>query len=118
MLDFIATYILIPHAEAATNIGTLMAKVNRFVLNPLITLMFVVAFVVFIWGLFVFFQAKGGNGSDEDLETGKRHALWGIIGMVIMISVFGIMQFLISSLGVRGINPESSEIGNLNTTGN
>ncbi len=117
MIDFINTYILIPTAEAAT-VGALMAKINKVIINPLITLMFIVAFVMFIWGLFSFFQAKGGGGSDEDIQTGKRHAMWGIIGMTIMVSVFGLMQFLINSLGVRGLDPNSSEIGNLSSSGN
>ena len=112
MLVFITTYILIPQAEAQS-IGTLMARVNRFVFNPLISLMFVVAFVLFVYGLFNFFKAKQDGGADGSLEKGKQHMLWGIIGMFIMVSVFGIMQLLINSLGVKGIEPNSSNIGTL-----
>jgi Na+/serine symporter len=111
---FIQNYIAVPYAYAQPgNIGELMARVNEYVLNPIITLMFIVAFVIFVWGLFSFFQAKGGSGSDEDIQKGKRHIFWGIIGMVIMTSVFGIMQLLINSLGVQGIQPNSSDIGDL-----
>ncbi len=114
MLDFITTYVLVPVANAQTvSIGVLMARINRFLINPLITLMFIIAFVVFVWGLFNFFQAKGGGGSEDGIERGKRHALWGIIGMTIMVSVFGIMQLIITSLGVQGIDPSSANIGNL-----
>jgi hypothetical protein len=114
MLDFITTYILIPTAHAQTaSIGVLMARINRFVINPVISVLFVVAFVVFVWGLFEFFKAKSSGGGDDGIEKGKRHIVWGIIGMVIMVSVFGIMQLLINSLGVRGINPNSPNIGNL-----
>lgn len=111
MLDFITTYILIPQAEAQS-IGLLMSRVNRFVLNPIISIMFVVAFVLFVFGLFSFFQAKR-EGGDESIQKGKRHMVWGIIGMFIMVSVFGIMQLLINSLGVEGVEPNSSQIGNL-----
>lgn len=114
MLDIITTYILIPVANAqATSVGTLMARINRFLINPLITLMFIVAFVVFVWGLFNFFQAKSGGGDEDGIQRGKRHALYGIIGMVIMVSVFGIMQLIINSLGVQGIDPNSPELGDL-----
>ena len=112
MLHFITTYVLIPSAEAQS-IGAVMARVNRFVINPIISLMFVVAFVVFVWGLFNFFKAKSEGGANDSLAKGKSHIINGIIGMVIMVSVFGIMQLLINSLGVKGIDPNSSSIGNL-----
>lgn len=114
-MEFIATYILVPTAHAqALSIGTLMARINRFVINPLITLLFIVAFVLFVWGLFNFFQSKGG-GSDEGIQKGKRHMTWGIVGMVVMVSVFGLMQLLINSLGVKGVDPNSSSIGDLSS---
>ncbi len=120
MYDFIATYVFVPVAEAAgnANVGILMAKINKVIINPLITLMFVIAFIVFVWGLFSFFQAKSGSGSDGGIEQGKQHVIWGIIGMVVMVSVFGIMQFLINSLGIRGVDTNSAEIGNLSSSSN
>lgn len=114
--NFIAQYILIPEVYAQTlTVGSLMAKINKFLINPLITLMFIVAFVLFVWGLFVFFQAKGGGGDEEGIEKGKRHIMWGIIGMVIMVSVFGIMQLIITTLGVKGVTPSSTDVGDLST---
>jgi heme/copper-type cytochrome/quinol oxidase subunit 2 len=115
MLDFLATYILVPTAHAqALSVASLMGRINEFIINPLITLLFIIAFVMFVWGLFNFFRAKSGGGDSEDgVERGKRHIVWGIIGMVIMVSVFGIMQLLITSLGVQGVDPNSPEIGDL-----
>lgn len=114
MIEYFTTYILVPIAHAQdSSVGSLMAKINEFVINPAITLLFIIAFVLFVFGLFNFFRAKGGDSSDEDIARGKRHMLWGIIGMVIMVSVFGIMQLLINSLGVQGIDPNSPNIGDL-----
>lgn len=111
--NFIYQYILIPEAYAQTlSVATLMARVNRYLVNPLITLMFIVAFLLFVWGLFTFFRAKSGD-SEEGIEKGKRHIVWGIVGMVIMVSVFGIMQLIINTLGVKGVNPSSTNVGDL-----
>jgi len=78
--------------------------------------MFVVAFVLFVWGLFSFFREKSGGGDSEGgLEQGKRHMVWGIIGMVIMVSVFGIMRLIVDSLGVNGVTPNSTDVGDLST---
>lgn len=115
--NFISQYILVPEAFAQTlSVASLMANINKYLINPLITLMFIVAFVLFVWGLFNFFRAKSGGGDSEDgLERGKRHILWGIVGMVIMVSVFGIMQLIINTLGVKGVDPSSTDIGDLST---
>lgn len=80
----------------------LVKKINNLIINPLIALMFAVAFAYFIWGV-VEYVLKGS--SDEARSRGKQHMLWGIIGIFVMISVFGIMQLLINTLGVTGVNP-------------
>ncbi len=94
-------YIFIPIAHAAepSNMTELMARINKQVINPLILVLFALAFVQFTIGLFKFFQAKNGKGEDS-LEDGKRHMLWGVIGMAIMVSVFGIMGFITGTLGL------------------
>jgi len=108
--QFISEYILIPGVEAQSSVVNLVGKINRIIINPLIALLFVVAFVLFLFGLFKFF----GNREDTSaLEDGKRHMMWGIIGMAIMVSVFGIMQLIINTLDVRGIDPRGGEVSNL-----
>lgn len=106
MLEFIIDIIMVPYAHAQ-GVDSLIGRINEHVLNPLITLLFAVAFVRFIVGLFNFFQSKG-NGSEEGLEKGKSHMLWGIIGMVIMVSVFGIMSFLTTTLQTGDVNPDET----------
>ncbi len=99
MLERIITeYILIPIAHGqADGVTSLLSRINEHLINPLIVVLFAVAFVQFVIGLFKFF----GNRDNQDaLETGKRHMLWGVIGMAIMVSVFGIMGFLTSTIGV------------------
>jgi len=103
---FIQTYILIPQANAVSpEVIALVGRINEQVLNPLIILMFTVALILFVVGLYNFF---GKRESADVLEKGKRHMLWGIIGMVIMVSVFGIMNFITGTLGVNTVDPSSS----------
>ena len=61
--------------------------------------MFVVAFFLLIVG-FIEFLANPDN--EESRDNAKQHMLWAVIGMFIMISVFGIMQLIIGSLGLTG----------------
>ncbi len=97
---FFYEYIAIPvaHADGLTQF---LAKVNRHIINPIILVLFAVAFVQFFWGLFAFLKAKQ---EEKDLTEGKQHILWGIIGMAIMVSVFGIMGLLTGTLGLSDVS--------------
>lgn len=78
-------------------LNQLLNGVNRFILNPLIGLLFFVALLVFLWGVFRFVA----NASSEDArETGKRNMMWGILGMFIMVSVYGIIRLVLGTFGI------------------
>lgn len=105
-----------PVAEAA-NIGELIGRVNTVILNPLITFLFAAAVVLFLFGMVKFLSNRD---SDSDAaNTGKRHMAWGIVGMLIMVSVFGILQFIANTLGVEGIDVRNNSVNveRLDTSG-
>ena len=83
----------------AVSIGSLIADINRVIINPLIIFIFSLALILFLFGL-VKFLANREAGSDSSGE-GKRHMLSGVVGMAIMMSVFGIMNFIANTLGVE-----------------
>lgn len=94
------------------DITTFLNKVNQFILNPVILLLFVVALVCFFWGLFQFI---GNAGSDEGRETGKRNIVWGVIGMFIMVAVFGIIKIVLKTFDIGpppGSNPYIPQLFN------
>jgi uncharacterized membrane protein YdjX (TVP38/TMEM64 family) len=86
---------IIPRAEAS--VTTLMNSINRVIINPLIVLLFALAVVYFIYGLARYLLSPD---NEEIRKTSKSHMLWGIIGMFIMVSVFGIMNLIMNTLGV------------------
>lgn len=96
---------LFPIAEAS--VGTLVKSINRVVLNPLILLLFALALAYFLYGVMQFII---NPGNEEIRKTGKSHMMWGVVGMVIMVSVFGIMQLILNTLGEKSIRVDS--IGN------
>lgn len=93
--------------SAVTNVATLMAKINKFLINPLILLIFALAFAYFIWGVIQFIA---GSTNEEKRTTGKSHIMWGLVGMLIMVGVFFIMKIIIDTLGVKGIVPQGGEV--------
>lgn len=82
-----------------TNIIQFIHRVNEIILNPIIRLLFLVALVVFIWGVFSYVR---GADSDGERETGRKHMIWGLFGMFIMVSVFGIINVIIGTFGIDG----------------
>ncbi|MCA9351999.1 hypothetical protein KC866_01215 [Patescibacteria group bacterium] len=106
LLTIVREYILIPHAYAAPSekFIQLMERINDNVINPIIIILFAAAFVLFTVGLYNLF---GNQDNTDAMEKGKRHMVWGVVGMAIMISVFGIMRFITGSIGVSNVNPET-----------
>jgi hypothetical protein len=81
---------------AAGDIDGLLANINTYIINPFIGLLFVLATVWFLVGLVRYFLA----GSPEDRAIGHKHMIWGLVGMFIMISVFGIMKIIVNTFGI------------------
>lgn len=76
----------------------IIEKITREVLNPLIIMLFALATVLFVWGLITYIIASQGNPAK--LDMGKKAILWGIIGMTIMASAWGIVRILCGFFGV------------------
>lgn len=88
---------MIVYAAAEEAARGFLAKLNDAILYPLITLMMTVALVVFLYGCFEFI-ANAGN--DSARSAGKKHILWGIVGMVIMVSAYAILTIATSTFGI------------------
>ena len=87
--------------------------VNRFVdyiIDPAILVIFTLGFFLFVWGLVQFLWNLDEGGENQ---AGKSHMFWGIIGMLIMISVFGILNIIDNTLGLNAANPDVNRINNV-----
>jgi hypothetical protein len=67
--------------------------------NVLIPLIFAVAFLVFIYGVFKYFILSGGD--EEAQKSGRQLILWGLIGFFVMFSVWGLVNILINTFGLN-----------------
>jgi len=97
------TFQIIPTAEAS--IVTLMQSINKVIINPLIILLFALAVVYFLYGLARYLLSPE---NEEIRKSSKSHMLWGIIGMFIMVSVFGIMTLILTTLGENKIHLDNT----------
>jgi len=76
----------------AKTIDEVIAIVSTNVLQPIVLLLFALATILFLWGVVEFLINRD---NEEERDKGKRHMLWGIVGLVIMFSVNGILWVLI-----------------------
>jgi len=83
---------------APSDFDALIVKISENILNPFIAFLFVLATVYFLFGLVQFYIA-GDN--EESRKKGQSHMVWGIVGMFIMLSVFGIMRVIVNTLGIN-----------------
>lgn len=90
--------LLYPYKAEASALGTIMLKVNAYLINPLIMLLFGIAIIVFVYGLIEYIAQKDNT---EATLRGKRHMFWGIVGIFIMVSVFAIMRIIINAFGAE-----------------
>ncbi len=82
-------------AYAATDIPLLGAVVTVIV-DPIVFFMFGLAVAVFFYGLVEFIWTAGNGG---DVADGKRHMVWGVVGLFIMVSVNGILHIICNTIG-------------------
>lgn len=88
----------VPSEGEIPGVASFVRKVNKLIINPLIALLFALALVFFLYGVVEFIASP----ADEDKRSkGKKHMLWGLIGMFIMFAVWGIIGILIRTFGIE-----------------
>ncbi len=68
----------------------------------IIPLIFTLAFLYFLWGMVMFIK---GADDVKKREESKKFIYWGIIGLTVMIAVWGIVQIVTSTFGLGNTVP-------------
>ena len=88
-----------------------MSRFTTYLINPAIVVVFAAGFMVFIYGL-VEFLWKLSEGGDN--KEGKAHMVWGIVGMLIMVSVYGILSLATNTFGINIDDPNANTNPDIN----
>jgi hypothetical protein len=54
------------------------------------------AFLLFFWGVAKFILSAGNQ---KELAVGRQYMIWGVIALFILITIWGIIQFMSNELG-------------------
>lgn len=85
--------------------NTFLAKVSANILTPIIELMFALATLVFFYGIFQSLQ----EGKEQ--ERYKSSIWWGLVGMFIMLTVYGIIGLIKNTFDIQDSpNPTVNQI--------
>lgn len=92
---------------AYASFDSFISNVNKVIINPIIVLLFSLAVVYFLYGVFEFIS----NGENEEKRTtGKNHIIWGILGIVIMMGVFTILNMIMATFNIEGVSPKDGTV--------
>ncbi|MEI7709115.1 MAG: hypothetical protein WCI76_00165 [bacterium] len=94
---------------AYASIDTFLGKVETQIVNPIIVLLFALALMYFLYGVFEFIM---NSANDEKKTTGKEHMLWGVIGLTIMLGVWFILGVVLDTFNIprNQIDPEHGKV--------
>ncbi len=90
-------------AQQVRSIFDAGAVVTNIINGVLVPLVFAIAFVVFIWGVFQYFILAGGN--EEKRKQGQDLMLYGLIGFFVMVSVWGLVNILVGTFDLQKVIP-------------
>jgi hypothetical protein len=64
----------------------------------LVPILIAIAFIVFLWGVYKYFIL----GADDEAarQTGRQFVLWGIIGLVVIFTVWALVALVMGTLGL------------------
>ncbi len=99
--------------RAAGAAQCLVDMVNDAILFPVIALMSAIAFLVFLWGAFEYVR---NADNDSARAAGQQHLLWGVIGLLVMLSAFAILNVAAGTFGL-GINVPEADCSNIGAAG-
>jgi phosphotransferase system glucose/maltose/N-acetylglucosamine-specific IIC component len=88
---------LVYASDAADVAQNLVDRLNSVIIFPLMTLLTAAALLVFLWGGLQFII---GAGDETARKKGKQHMLWGIVGLLIILSAYTILRIAAGTFGI------------------
>lgn len=85
------------------NLGDLLNYATCLLIKSVIPLIVALAVVMFIWGVV---QYVINSDEEAKREKGKQFMIWGIIGLTVMVGVWGLVSIVGSTLGIEYVIPQ------------
>lgn len=83
-------------AAVILSVTDLLGKIATYVLNPLIILGFVIATAFLFYGI----AEMIWKADSSDLDKNRKNVMYGVVGLFIMFSVYGILRLTLDTFGI------------------
>ncbi len=90
-------------AIPVTDLPSLFTFVLNFINGYVVPIVFAVAFVMFLFGVYTYFIA--GGASEEKQGLGKQFVLWSVVGFVLMFSIWGLINIFLGTFALQNYQP-------------
>lgn len=88
--------LLLPNLTHAKTFGEYVTSIYKGIIPPLIPVLVGIAVLVFIWGVIKYLTAAD---DPEKAKEGMKTITWGVIGLFVIISVWGLVAILVNLFG-------------------
>jgi hypothetical protein len=82
------------------DVVVIVQGIVREIINPIIGVLFALALFYFLYGLTVFIVNAGDTAKREEA---KSHMFWGLVGLFVMVSAWGIIGIAVGTFGFGGV---------------
>lgn len=93
------------------NVQAIIGRFETYIVDPILLILFSAGFFLFVFGLVQFLITMNQGGEKNE---GKDHMIWGVVGMLIMVSVYGIIALLDNTFDLQIGSPDVTRIQNVN----
>ena len=94
---------LFPLLASAQSTITSIVNTLSNIINQLIPLLLALALLAFFWGLIKYIW---NSGNAEAQDSGKNIMIAGIVGLFVMVSIWGIVGIIANTFGIQTGGPQ------------
>ena len=92
--------------SSLTGIGKIICQIHQ-ILNSIIPVLVALGVVYFVWGVVQYMI----GGDEEAKKKGRSRIIYGIIGLAVIVSVWGFVNIIVNTFGLGGQTPPLPTIG-------
>lgn len=112
-ISLAATTPVISCSATVRNIGDILCNISS-ILNSIIPILLILGVIYFIWGVITYMIGTG----EEAKKGGKNKIIYGLIGLVIIVGLWGIVNIVTNTFGIANqdlnfVNPANVIDNNL-----
>jgi uncharacterized membrane protein YuzA (DUF378 family) len=109
-ITFLAPSIALAQTQTITDVNSLTSKLVG-IGNTVIYLLVSLAVIYIIWNTVQYF-IKGQSGEENDRRKSGMSILWGIVGLAIILSIWGLVGILTNTFRTTSTNQPIPNLGN------